>query len=187
MKLKLSFFLCVLCVVAYTPKANAKIKPELPVAQVKQELIVATASWKQFSPDDNSFSILMPDTSISKQTEKGSNYVSTFYTASTDKDAFLVGSADFTEDISGVNSEAIFDAFSQSFIGNDGQILNQTNISLGKYSGKEIDFKKSNITGKMRLFLVDQRLYCILFATPQPAANAQSDEYFDSFQLNSSK
>ncbi len=187
MKLK-SLLLLVLCVVAYSSPANAKTTSEPLLSQVQvQKLAVATPSWKEFSPEDNSFSVLMPDTSISKETKKTSVYVMDLYTASTEQGVFLVGNADFIQDLSGVKPEILLDSFSQGLIGNDGKILNQKNISLNANPGREIEFEKSGFTGKVRIFFKGKRLYYALLLAPQATTNADIDKYFDSFQLNSSK
>lgn len=68
------------------------------------------------------------------------------------------------------------------------QLLREQPISLNGYEGREIEYKDANgLIGKVRIYLVDQRIYQIMTLTAQEtplrATSIAAETFLDSFQL----
>ena len=184
-------------VMAYTPKVNATmaVSPkQLFTTQIQAEFIslftqvnsdssvLATSGWKEFYSHEGNFSVFVPDTSVTNLTSKSEEYSINIYYADTNKSSYIVGFIDYYTDLSKTPLAEVYDKFLNEFLGNDVKLLKRQNIRLGNYSGIEVEYQNDSqeIIAKMRLLLVNQRLY-ILDISNSEAGDAK--QFFNSFQL----
>lgn len=183
-------------VMAYTPKVNATnalsckqllttpIQAEFIslLTQVDGNSIVATSGWKEFYSNEGNFSVFVPDTSVTNLNSKSEDYSINIYYADTKKSSYIVGYIDYYKDLSKIPLIEVYNQFIRQFLGSDIKLLSRENIKLGRYPGIEVEYQNENqeIVAKMRLFLVEQRLYMLDISNPK-AGDAQ--QFFNSFQL----
>lgn len=183
-------------IIAYTPiDATIAFSPtQLFSAQVKTEIfslfsqvnpddsVVATSGWKEFYSDEGNFSVFFPDTSVTNLNSKSEDYSINIYYADTKKSSYIVGYVDYSMDLSKLSLSQVYNNFLKEFLGVDVKLLNRQNITLDKYSGLEVEYQNENqeIIAKIRLFLVDKRLY-FLDISNSKAGDAK--QFFSSFQL----
>lgn len=83
-------------------------------------------------------------------------------------------------------SEELFDAVRDAFIrGINGKLVGESRTSIETYRGREIECKGGNGTvGRMRVFVVKDRLYQVIGATQEGTrGNAYVNRFLNSFQL----
>lgn len=102
-----------------------------------------------------------------------------------EKNAFLVGYADFKNDVTQIPSSELLDSVLQAMLKDGKKLLSQQNINLGAYPGKEIKLwdEKEGMTLTGRIFIVNQRLYMLLVGSEKNPQVSDVRKFFDSFQL----
>lgn len=173
-----------------SPKANAaSLVNEIPVkaestfqlAKINtNSTVLATSEWKQFSSAEGKFSIMMPDVQIVDKTEDKPEFLLKMYVATNEQSAFIAGYEEFHVDVSQLSDRTFLDAFVEAFLGGDKKLVSQQEISLGEFTGREIEYQEQGYTAKIRLYRVGQRLYILGAINPQAG---DTEKFFDSFTL----
>ena len=167
--------------------------PAVQGVQAEQPVQVAQPKWEQFSSPEGGFTVLMP-AKPTQQTKTTEGEVLSLedhrFTASLEqgKVTYSVSYTDFPDEVSKLPSNVILDSIGSHFT-NDSKLkgLNQQDIKLGEYSGKEFKFESSGETlVKHRVYLVKQRLYQIVTEIPKARESELSkdvEKFMSSFQL----
>lgn len=202
-KLLLAALIFVSAVTFNSPKVEAINSQNLNLTQLptsseicdacSTEGIAATSEWKEFSPDEGQFSILMPGENISditpEQSEKSDVVESTkMYLITHETNVFMVSYADFNNDVTQISSSELLDSAVQGMLEDGTKLLSQENINLGTYPGRELKLwdEKEGIFLTGRVFIVNQRLYMLLVGSPKNPQVSDVRKFFDSFDLISS-
>ncbi|HAA31592.1 MAG TPA: hypothetical protein DCE56_32690 [Cyanobacteria bacterium UBA8553] len=167
--------------------------PVVQAVQAKQPVEVAQAKWEQVSSTEGGFTVLMPIKPAQKtQTTEGAalSLEDHRFIASLEegKVTYIVSYTNFPEELSQLPPNVILDSISSRFT-NDKKLksLNQQDITLGQYSGKEFKFETPEGTlVKQRFFLVKQRLYQVITEIPKARESALSsdvEKFMSSFKL----
>ena len=167
--------------------------PVVQVVQAEQPIQVAQLKWEQFSSPEGGFTVLMPikPTQKSQKTEGETLSLEDHrFTASVEegKVTYTVSYTDFPDELSQLPPNVILDSISSRFTNNKKlKSLNQQDISLGEYSGKEFKFESPDETiVKQRVFLVKKRLYQLVTEIPKTRESGLSsdvEKFLSSFQL----
>ncbi|MEA5578409.1 hypothetical protein [Anabaena sp. UHCC 0451] len=163
-----------------------------------QPLVIAQSIWKIFSSPAGGFRILMPGTPTeAKQkvnTKNGTVEVNLFTVERQQEDVkYTVAYIDYPEEYiellkSNNMVEAAIEAGKKTALQNaKGTLISEEKISLGGYSGKEINYTKpGDKIIKQRIFLVNKRLYQISAETSkqkQKYLTKSISGFCDSFTL----
>ncbi|MGI0490741.1 hypothetical protein ACN4EG_02930 [Alkalinema pantanalense CENA528] len=157
-------------------------------AQSKQSI------WKTFSPTGGGFSILMPGNpkQISQPLKIQTGDTVELIGYATDlgpkQGMYMVTYADmpFAASKESKLSQQALDGAMNAVLGKiQGELVSQQSFALKGYPGREATFRMNgNITGKIRMFLVENRFYQLLTLTAQEKATAKSvSGFFNSFKL----
>ena len=166
--------------------------PRLEIAKAEQPIQIAQSIWKPFSSPEGGFTVLMPGTPIQVQntidTQIGALNLNGFLVERPNEAVYIVGYVEFPGNIlqSAGNSNEILEGFMQGVLNSsEDRLLNQQNINLTNYPGKDFKVQKSEgVTGRYRVYLVNQRLYFLAVETPKETYLQKSIQGFlDSFQL----
>lgn len=167
--------------------------PAVQAVQAEQPIQVAQSNWEQFSSPEGGFTVLMPikPTQQSKTTEGAALSLEDHrFIASLEegKVTYTVSYTNFPDELSQLPPNVILESISSRFT-NDSKLklLNQQDITLSQYSGKEFKFETpdGNLV-KQRVFLVKQRLYQLITEIPKARESALSsdvEKFMNSFQL----
>ena len=167
--------------------------PAVQLVQAEQPIQEAQPQWKQFSSPEGGFTILMPVTPTQKSQTAGSATVSLddhSFTASLEegKVTYTVSYTNLPEEMAQFPPNLILDSLSSRFT-NDSKLklLNQKDINLERYSGKEFKFEApGEIIVSYRAYLVEKRLYQVTTEIPkdrESALSSDTDRFMNSFQL----
>jgi hypothetical protein len=152
----------------------------------------APPGWKVFAPSDGRFSVLMPGLPVSEQqtfATKSGNMV--LYLFNLDRgrmnERFSVQYTDYPEQFlkearsadTVLTKASTVDAFN---IG--GTVVSEKSFPLGRYPGRELQVENAELAMRIRLYLVDQRLYKVVATWPRSRSFSEDDERFlASFRL----
>ncbi len=150
----------------------------------------AEKEWATFEPDDGAFSILFPG-KPEEQTESVSTAIgdieTQFFIAEQKDRAYSVNYADYPREIIIVSdAEAMLDGAGMGAVSNvDGELLDEKEITLDGYPGREIEIevKEDDIIVRARFYLVENRLYVVQAVSKSKASAPDIDKFLDSFQL----
>jgi hypothetical protein len=156
----------------------------------------AGLAWKEYKPDDGSFSILMPGVpmknSMGMTTPVGMVQVNMYFMETEGKTAFGVGSMEFPSASATLPIDQVFDKTIESMTKRtEATILSRKNITLGGHPGIELEIKppakanKDGDKGLMRVYWAAPKIYIVMVGGPDSAeAAAARAKYLDSFKLN---
>ena len=164
-----------------------------PSISVEQSAAVSQQQWKPFSSSEGGFSVLMPATPTQKRQTTDNTHVSlnaNLFTASLEegKISYSVSYTNFPDEVAQLPPSFLLDSLAARFT-NDRNIklINQQDISLGRYPGKEFKFEApGEKLVKYRAYLVKQRLYQVISEIPKDRESVLSndiDKFMNSFQL----
>ena len=167
--------------------------PAVQLVQAEQPAQEAQPQWKQFSSPEGGFTILMPVPPTQKSQTADSAPMSLdahFFTASLEegKVTYTVSYTNLPEEMAQFPPNLILDSLSSRFT-NDSKLklLNQKDINLERYSGKEFKFEApGEILVSYRAYLVEKRLYQVTTEIPkdrESALSSDTDRFMNSFQL----
>jgi hypothetical protein len=132
-------------------------------------------AWKEFASKEGRFKVLMPGTPKQDQAETESDFgkgVLHMNTAQAGKTLYGANYCDSSRDGAVANLE--------------GELAGEKDIKLGEYPGREIqiDVAGGKRLFRVRVYLVDQRLYqVVVFGTKEAATSKEADKFLDSFKL----
>ena len=199
-KLLLAALVLVSAATFNSPKVDARNSQNLNLTQLptsneicaacSTEGIAATSEWKEFSPDEGKFSILMPGEQISDMTPDNSEMhegveSTKMYLSTNETNVFMVSYADFNNDVTQIPSSELLDFAVQGILEDGKKLLSQENITLGAYPGIEMKLwdEKEGIFMTGRVFIVNQRLYILFVGSDKNPQVSDVRKFFDSFEL----
>lgn len=145
--------------------------------------------WQEISSPEGIFSILMPGVPNTRtqmlNTPMGD--IDAHWVVFTWQDSvYAVIYVDYPESfVQQIGSDGIFDNMRDGFK-SQFALLDELVISLDKYTGRELRVKSIDEANSMRLrlFLIENRLYQVTIASPgEEAFSKDMDQFFDSFKL----
>jgi hypothetical protein len=147
--------------------------------------------WTEFKSKDGNFSVLLPGTpteSVQTLTAQSEQIDVQFYTLTTGNTAYMVSYSDYPASIFQTTPiKSILDGARDGAVKNSqGRLINETDIVLGTYPGRELNVESSDGTNVMRahLFVVKERLYQVIVITAKGRASSPDlKKFLDSFQL----
>lgn len=167
--------------------------PIIQSVRAEQPVLVQQQQWEQISSSEGGFTVLMPVAPTQNRQTTDGNKVSldaNLFTASLEdgKVQYSVSYTNFPEDIAQLPPAFILDSLSSRFTSDRKlKLINQQDISLEEYSGREFKFEAPG--GKIvnyRTYLVKQRLYQLTTEIPKDRESALSgdiEKFMNSFQL----
>jgi hypothetical protein len=166
--------------------------PAVQPVQAEQLVQVAQPKWEQFSSPEGGFTVLMPVKPSQKKQTTGSavSLDANLFTASLEegKVIYSVSYTNFPSELAQLPPDVLLDSLSSSFTKNKKlKVLNQQDISLGSYPGREFKFETpGERIVSYRAYLVEQRLYQIIAEIPKDRESTLSSDrerFLSSFQL----
>lgn len=162
--------------------------------QAQPPVQLAQSIWKKFTSTDGRFTILMPGNpkreSHTQNTKIGPINIQLFGVARQQEGvAYIVAYADLPNSIAQrANAQKVLDGSQEGALRfAQGKLLNQRNISLSGYPGREIEFlNPDGVITKNRVYLVNGRLYQIIVVTKQETQKYLSGSiagFLNSFSL----
>ena len=163
------------------------------IAQAEQPIQIAQSIWKPFSSPEGGFTVLMPGTPTLEQEtindpQLGSVNLNGFIGERPDEAIYMVVYADLPSNVvlTPDDADTLLQSLIREFSNDPGdRLLNQQTINLGNYPGKEVKVEHiGGVTGRYRIYLVNQRLYVLGVVTSKEQYLQKSIQGFlDSFQL----
>lgn len=162
--------------------------------QAQPPVQLAQSIWKKFTSTDGRFTILMPgNPKRERQTQNtkiGPINIQSFAVERKQEGvAYIVAYADLPNSIAQrANAQKVLDGSREGALRvAQGKLLNQRNISLSGYPGREIEFvNPKGLITKNRVYLVNGRLYQIVVVTKQETQKYLSGSiagFLNSFSL----
>jgi hypothetical protein len=148
------------------------------------------AEWQRFESEQNRFSILFPgapqEFAESVPTEVGTIEAQSFVVQQGDG-GFAVNVVHHPpEAVSASDPQTMLDAARDRAVANvSGELLEEKDVTLGGYPGREIQVEIADGQGmvRSRFYLVENRLYAVQTISQKPGASTDVDRFLDSFQL----
>ncbi|MBD2329372.1 hypothetical protein [Alkalinema sp. FACHB-956] len=191
---KLNWLAPALSIALFTGVGSAIVDMAIAQPSVAQAKPAKQSIWKTFSPAGGGFSILMPGTPkksshlVKTQTGATIELIGYVVDLGPSKGGYLVLYSDMplsgNEDSNQI--QQILDNVMNGGLSRvPGELVSYQTFALNGYPGREVTFRiDGNITGKVRMFLVGNRLYQLLAFTTQEKATAKSvNGFFNSFKL----
>lgn len=186
-------FLATICLLLVETLSNPKVEAK-PINNLQQlptsSVISATPAWQEFSSSEGKFSVLFPNgkvEEISPPENSNSSGIKSLkmHAVTGDKNAFIVGYADFGIDASQAPPGELINAFLEGMLENESKLLSQKNIQFEEYPGKEIKVKdeKNGTIYNTRFFLIGQKIYFMMVGSIETPELSDTQKFFDSFQL----
>ncbi|HEY9612509.1 hypothetical protein [Allocoleopsis sp.] len=167
--------------------------PVLQSVRAEQLFLVQQQKWEKVSSSEGGFTVLMPVAPTqNRQTTDGNNVSldANLFTASLEegKVKYSVSYTNFPDAVAQLPSDFILDSLSSRFTNDRNlKLINQQDIRLEQYSGKEFKFEApGDKIVKYRAYLVKQRLYQLTTEIPKNRESALSgdiEKFMTSFQL----
>jgi hypothetical protein len=167
--------------------------PTVGLTQTARPVQLSQSQWQPFSDRQGGFTVLMPGTPASKkQTHNSPLGAIDIYSFTTSLDegnvTYLVTYSDFPSAVVDLPPELLLDSIRSGFAADRKiKLLNQQDISLGSYPGKEFKLEVSEkVAITHRAYLVKQRLYQVVAQTPVEKGSTLSadiEKFLSSFKL----
>jgi hypothetical protein len=149
-----------------------------------------TPSWKEFASKEGGFTVLMPGTPNPYTLDTDSDFgkgMLHMNTVQAGKTMYGANYCDFPAGIKAVPLKQVYDSSRDGAVANmEGKLASEKDIKLGDHPGREI---RIDVAGGKRLFrvrvcLVDQRLYqVVVMGSKEAATSKEADKFLDSFKL----
>jgi hypothetical protein len=171
------------------------IELELPEDEETPEAMEEEDEWEEFTYDDAGFRVALPATPVEEMVPANPDLgMGESGAILLDTNGNTVGYAAFYRDYPDLatleSSEAIatfLDDFRDDFIANgvlDGQLLQEREIMLDSYPGREMEIIGAEGFLKTRVYLVGDRLYMLVAVSMTEEAYPETgDRFLDSFEL----
>ncbi len=150
------------------------------------------STWKRVTANQEKYSILMPGKpetfSMSKTTPQGRDYTA-WVTASMDRadpgTTYLVQYSFIPSPIDGNRKQkAISDTIQYMLKSGNQETISSSKFSLNGHPGGEVRYRYQKGTGRMRFFVVENRIYMIMVQNAQTPVNEKEMTHFlQSFRL----
>lgn len=146
--------------------------------------------WKEFASKDGRFKVLMPGTPKQNKVETESDFgkgVLYMNVTLAGKSMYGANYCDFPAEIKKAPIKQVFDSSRDGAVANmEGKLASEKDIKLGEHPGREIqiDVAEGKRLFRVRVYLVEQRLYqVVIFGSPEAATSKEADKFLDSFKL----
>ncbi|MBD2000207.1 hypothetical protein H6G00_26970 [Leptolyngbya sp. FACHB-541] len=150
---------------------------------------IARASWQVFSPSAGGFSVSMPG----QPTERLVQEFLHMFSVEHDGRIYAVGYAELDQERLNAalqeNPDGFWNGIRRGLL-QDGEadLTGDRPISLNGYTGREIEYEDADgLTGKVRVFVVNQRLYQVMAVEVADGSDIEDSEeaeaFLESFQL----
>jgi hypothetical protein len=157
---------------------------------IKFPSVIPTSEWKKFSSPEGKFSVWfpgIPDLTNDVVTVSNIDLPLPCYFIWNRQTEYAVGYGDWPKNLKKLKPEQIFDIDQKGVATEVGKIVYQRNIEFTNYPGREFEYVvegKVHYSGRVRLILVDDRLYAmiVIFLTANPHTTDR-DIFFNSFSL----
>jgi hypothetical protein len=191
---KLVFFSSIMIVSAIAALAQAQPPKPSPPGTIPNNLqATPVESWQEFKHEAGNFSVMMPGkpVEVSQMIESDVGKVPIrVFTAPEGKLIYLAMYAEYpiAIDTPGMIKTSLNNARDLLLIKSNGKLINETDISLGKYTGRELKAKGKEGAIRSRIYIVNQRMY-MLAASAEGAEEAKQldtkkiDDFFGSFKF----
>jgi hypothetical protein len=146
--------------------------------------------WKEYPAPEQGFSVSLPapptvkSRTINSQTGK---MVIHMFTCQQGATSFTITCTEYVEGVLRPElADQVFDAVRDGMIkGINGKLVGEHRITLDRFPGKEVDCQGGNGTvGRMRIYMVGNRLYQVIGATQEGARGGTLvSRFMTSFQL----
>jgi hypothetical protein len=174
--------------------AGIRITGKIPAASstIRESslCVCGVTKWSRFSPEDGTFSVLMPTrpirSIITNNTPAGFLVLTQFTSEVSKKIAFSIAQNQFPLKLSNSRNQEAFETALKFALGSDGKIVSGSPVQLQGHEGREWRFTKINGQAlvTMRVFLVNQELFQIMCVMPKKRfCPIHSRAFLDSFQL----
>jgi len=158
---------------------------------IKFPSVIPTSEWKNFLSSEGKFSVWLPGipetTNIIIKVSDVELSQPCFFVWADRQTEYAVNYSDLPKNLEKLKPEQKFDLSQKSVAKEFGKIVYQQNQKFRDYPGREFEFVaggKANYSGRVRLILVNDRLYemIVIFLTANPHT-ADRDTFFNSFRL----
>jgi hypothetical protein len=148
--------------------------------------------WKEFAPVYGRFFVHMPGLPVGSQQTfktKGGDMVLYLFNLERGRanERFSVQYADYPEQFlkeAGSADAVLKKASTVDAFNIEGRVVSEKALSLGSHPGRELQVENAELAMRIRLYLVDKRLYKIVASWPKSRAFSIDDERFlNSFSL----
>jgi len=146
--------------------------------------------WKEFVAKEGQFKVSMPGTPRQKKLDTESDFgkgVLYMNVVEAGKTMYAANYCDFPAEVKKATLKQVYDSSRDGAVANmDGKLSSEKDFKLGKHPGREIriDVAEGKRLFRVRVYLVDQRLYqVVVFGTPEAATSKEADKFLDSFKL----
>jgi hypothetical protein len=146
--------------------------------------------WKEFASKEGRFKVLMPGTPDQDKAETDSDFgkgVLHMSVVRAGKTTYGANYCDFPAEIKKAPLKQVYDSSRDGAVANlEGKLASEKDVKLGEYPGREIqiDVAEGKRLFRVRVYLVDQRLYqVVVFGTREAAVSKEADKFLDSFEL----
>jgi len=155
--------------------------------------IAIAGQWVIFSPTDGRFNVELPGAPSAAQetvqTSAGPMVVHRYnYTNNEIKHKFSLQYADYPEKLlqKMTNAETVLRNASEGDVDRiKGTLVSEKPLKMDRYTGREVRIDNADISIKVKLFLVDKRLYKIITEKPKSLMfSADDDRFLSSFQVS---
>jgi hypothetical protein len=152
---------------------------------------VSVSSWKKFTSAEGKFSIWFPgnpeETNIVIEASNVRILQPCFFAWADPQNEYAVNYGDYPKSLNKMKPEQQFDICQSGVAREIGKIIYQTNLQFENYPARDLEFVaggKANYSGRMRLILVNERIYqlVVIFLTTNPHP-ADREIFFGSFHI----
>jgi hypothetical protein len=149
-------------------------------------------TWKEFASTAGGFKVLIPGTPKQYTLDAESDFgkgVLHMNTVQAGKTMYGANYCDFPAGIRMVPLKKVYDSSRDGAVANlEGKLASEKDIKLGEHPGREIriDLAGGKQLFRVRVYLVNQRLYqVVVMGTKEAATSKEADKFLDSFKLAS--
>src|SRR5262249_35281004 len=182
-------FVSAIAVLAQAPPP--KPAPSGTIPGVPPTMVVA--SWQEFKHEAGNFSVMMPnkplEMSQTVESEIGKVPIHTFTT----QEGTLSYLAMYAEypialDTPGIAKTSLDNSRDLMLSARNGKLISETEISFGKYAGREMKAKVDGGVIRSRTYIINQRMYILLVSAagddgPKQLDSKKVDDFFGSFKF----
>jgi hypothetical protein len=150
---------------------------------------IARSGWQVFSPSAGGFSVSMPG----EPTERLVQEFLHMFSIEHNGRIYAVGYVDLDQETLAValqdNPDRFWNGVRRGLLQEgEADLIGDRPISLNGYTGREIEYEDANgLTGKVRVYVVNQRIYQVMSVEAADSSNIENSEeaeaFLESFQL----
>lgn len=168
----------------------------LPIVVLLFTVLAASArgddssQWKEFVAKEGQFKVSMPGAPKQNKLDTESDFgkgVLYMNVVVAGKTMYAANYSDFPAEVKKATLKQVYDSSRDGAVTNmDGKLVSEKDVKLGEHPGREIriDVAEGKRLFRVRVYLVDQRLYqVVVFGTPEAATSKEADKFLDSFKL----